>query len=217
MSEAIWGAHVLDTFVAPRLSTFTNAAIPDMSSQDSQQERWSANYLLNTAMSTRFRAPLRQQVTNALRHTQSAFSSYALAREATNDYLSASPRPMLYLRSIGHWEDFLAHAWQAYNFIGRGKKDMFVKADGSVIQRLYDLNARARHAAEAIERAGTDEAAPTITVWLENDGLHSGSHVLTFVECSAALIALAHLANAMQDPAAMRETLERIAAGDDSV
>lgn len=211
MAEAIWGAHVLDTNVAPRLSTFSAATIRDMSRADSQQEHWSANYLLNTVLRTRLKTPYRQQVTNSLRHTQSAFSSYAFAREATGEYLIDRNRPMLYLRAVGHWEDFLAHAWLAYNFINRGQRDLFKKRDGSVLQRLYDLNARARHAAEAIERGDIADEAP-VTVWLQNSGLHSTTDSLTFDECAELLVDLAQLASAMQDPGTVRDRLEQLVA-----
>jgi hypothetical protein len=138
---------------------------------------------------------------------QSAFAEYALAREATTAFLTNSNRgTVAYLDAIGHWEAFLAYAWQALCFLGRGQKVWFEKGDGSPLERLNALHNRAKHADEAIERGEFIEDSP-LCVWLTNEGLRSTDTSLSFDEISEILELLARLASAVQDPATMREKL----------
>jgi hypothetical protein len=65
-----------DNFVAPNMSKFTEAAIPDMSSTDDQQEYWLANFILNNLLGTRFGSPVRQQIYNFPRRSHAAFAEF---------------------------------------------------------------------------------------------------------------------------------------------
>jgi hypothetical protein len=45
-----FSAYALDKFVAPDISKFTKASIPDMSDTSKEQEYWVRNFILNTLL-----------------------------------------------------------------------------------------------------------------------------------------------------------------------
>jgi hypothetical protein len=188
-----------DTFIAPEMSRFTEASIPDMSATDDEQEYWLANFILNNMLSSSFVSPVRQQMYNFLRRSHAAFAEYALARDATRTYLDDPDRVLAYIEAINHWEGVLANAWQAYCFLGRSQVRWFAQNDGSVLQRLNALHNRSKHADEAIERGDFVEDSP-LCVWLTNSGLSSTETQLTFDEIAEILTDIARWASAIQDP-----------------
>jgi hypothetical protein len=203
--------YAKDRFVAPEMSKFTAASIRDLSQVDSEQEHWVANFVLNVIFRANVLTPHRQQMYNFLRRSHSAFAEYALAREATLAFVNdPKRRPLQYVEAIGHWEAFLAYAWQAHCFIARGL--WFKKGDGSARERLNALYNRAKHADDAIERGDFIEDSP-LCVWLTNDGLRSTETSLSFEEIAEILEDLAQLASAVQDPATMHEKLGSSSAG----
>lgn len=200
--------YARDRFIAPELSKFKAAVIPDASAVDAQQEYWLANFILNTLLRPDVPSPQRQQTFNFLRRFHAAFAAYASARELTLSFLADDGRNLRYVDAIGQWEAFLGHSWQAYAFLGRGKPIWFKPGDGSVIQRMHALHTRAKHAEAAIERGDFMEDAP-LCVWLTNEGLRSTDAELSFVEAAEVLDDLARWASAVQDPLTMREKLQQ--------
>jgi hypothetical protein len=197
-----------DKFVAPEISTFTTAQIPDMSAVSTEQGYWLLNFMLSSALRVTMDDALRRTLYNFLRRTEAAFREYEAARRTTLAYL-ASPNPdgvSQYIVAIGHWEVFLSHAYQAWCLLARGQKVLFEPGDGSVTQRLNLLYNRAKHAEKAI----TSQQLPpdgTLPVWLRNDGLHCVESGLTFEEIADILKDLALWADAVQDPLTMREKI----------
>jgi hypothetical protein len=45
-----WSANAMDKYIAPELSAFTSASIPDMAQFDAEQEHWLGNHLLNSVL-----------------------------------------------------------------------------------------------------------------------------------------------------------------------
>lgn len=207
-----WAAAVTDVYFAPEFSKFTEATIPDMTAVDAEQEHWLSNYLLNTAVRGRLETPQRQQIYNFLRKTHSAFASYAAAREATSEFLLDRNRIRRYISAVGHWEDFLAHAWHAYSFLVNNEPVLFEPHDGSELQRLHALHTRAKHAAAAIARGDFIEESP-LCVWLTNGGMRSTESVLTYEEAADVLRHMAGIASAVQDPLTVGEKLPGALAG----
>lgn len=204
--------EVTDRFFAPEMSKFTTANLPDMSSADDQQEHWLSNYMLNTVLRGRLPNPTGQQVYNFLRRSHSAFVDYAGARTKTMDFLADRTRIRAYIAAVGHWEDFLAHVWQANEFLAKGlmpevRKPLFEPGDGSVNQRLHALHTRSKHAAEAILRGEFVGDTP-LCVWLTNDGLRSTDAWLTYEEAANELGALARWARTVEDPLTIPEKLK---------
>jgi hypothetical protein len=206
-----WSSFVTDTYFAPDMSKFAAAEIRDMTRVDREQEHWLTNFMLNSVLRGRLRSPVRQQIFNFLRRSHSAFTDYELARGATMRFLDDRQRIRTYLSAVGHWEDFLAHTWQANlllskAFIPHIKRPLFQAEDGSVNQRLHSLHTRAKHSEEAIER-GTFPGESPLVVWLTNEGLKSTDAWLTFSEAADELEALAQWSDAVQDPLTMAEKI----------
>jgi hypothetical protein len=202
---------VLDKYMAPQISKFTVASIPDMTELDDQQEHWLYNFILNNLAQRTLVTPIGQQMYNFLRRSHAAFGAYALAREATLAYLANRQRYPRYIDAINHWEAFLAYAWQAFCFFGRGKRIWFEQGDGSPLERLHDLHTRSKHADKAIEQGHYIEDSP-LCVWLTNSGLSSTEAALTFEEIAMILTDMAQLASAVQDPLTMESKIKSLMA-----
>jgi hypothetical protein len=194
-----------DKFVAPEISSFTEASIPDVSGS---QERWLVSFILNSALVVQLDDATRRIFYNFLRRVEGAFREYISARQMTMTHL-ANPNPNAvseYIIAIGHWEAVLSQTYQAWCLMARGQQILFERGDGSGLQRLNLLYNRTKHAEKAI----TAEQLPldgTLPVWLKNDGLHSVETSLTFEEIAEMLEELAVWAEAAQNPATMRDKI----------
>jgi hypothetical protein len=194
-----------DKFVAPEISSFTEALIPDLSGL---QERWLVSFILNSSLVVQLDEATRCTIYNFLRRAEGAIREYGSARQMTMAHL-ANPNPDVvseYIIAIGHWETFLSQAYQAWCLLARGQQILFTPGDGSTMQRLNLLYNRTKHAEKAI----TAEQLPpdgTLPVWLKNDGLHSVQSSLTFEEIAEIVKDLATWADAAQNPATMREKI----------
>jgi hypothetical protein len=198
----------MDKYVAPGFSAFTAATIPDMSAVSREQGHWLANFILNSWARPTTDDDLRRTLFNFLRRTQAAFREYQEARRLTLAHL-ADERPNAisgYFEAIDHWEQFLSQADRAGAVLVRGQKVLFVKDDGSVIQRLNLLYNRTKHLETAIN-SGQLPPDGTLPVWLTNDGLQAVDAELTFTELAGILTDLAKWADAAQNPLTMRETI----------
>jgi len=194
-----------DKFIAPEISSFTEASIPDLSAL---QGPWLVSFILSSALVVQLDDATRRTLYNFLRRAEGAFREYSSARQMTMAYL-ANPDPNAvseYITAIGHWETFLSQTYQAWCVLVRGQKIFFSPGDGSTMQRLNLLYNRTKHAESAIiaEQLPLDGTLP---VWLKNDGLHSIESSLTFEEIAEMLEDLAAWADAAQNPATMREKI----------
>jgi hypothetical protein len=145
-----------DKFVAPGISSFTEASISDLSGL---QERWLVSFILNSSLVVRLDDATRRTIYNFLRRAEAAFREYGSARQMTLAHL-ANPNPDAvseYIIAIGHWEGFLSHAYQAWCLLARGQKILFTPGDGSTMQRLNLLyNRTKRVIRNSPERAFAD-------------------------------------------------------------
>ena len=202
----IWSDYSTDRFMAPEMSKFTCAEIPDMSDIDSEQDYWLANYILNSILGAQVPSPLRQQWFNFLRRCHSASYEYVRARESTIAFLADRQRQLRYLDAIGHWEAFLTYSWQAYGFLAGGKPLWFKSGDGSVLERLHGLQSRVKHSDEAVARGDIVDEGP-LCIWMTNEGVRSTDMVLSWGELAKVLHDLATWASTIQNPGTLHEKL----------
>jgi hypothetical protein len=201
-----FSSFFLDKYVAPEISSFTEASIPDMSAITAEQGYWLVNFVLNSGFQVSMDDALRRTLYNFLRRTEAAFREYEVARQSTLEYLANRDAISGYIVAVGHWEVLLSQAYQAWCLLARGQRILFQPGDGSPMQRLNLLYNRAKHAEKAI----TAQQLPpdgTLPVWLKNNGLHCVESSLSFEEVAEILEDLAHWAEASQDPLTMREKL----------
>lgn len=205
-----WSNYVTDKFIAPEMSKFTSATLPDLSAVDIEQEYWLANYILNSILRVNVQSPDRQRLFNFLRRSHSAFEEYAAARKLTLTYLEEPEAKLGYLKAIGHWEALLGYTWQAYRLLLPSKfGKLYEKGDESFFERLNNLYNKSKHADAAILDGKYLEDSP-LCVWLTNEGLKSTDEEVSFEEVVETLAQLAQLAAAIQDPLTMREKIKDI-------
>lgn len=195
---ARFAKHILDKFLAPYVSNFRSAEIPDLSDESSS---WLSKYFLNSVLRGSYADPFRQYVFNFLRRVEGAHVAHQCARSATAEFLHGSRQSMSrYMEAIFHWEAFLAQSWMAYALSERVNETRpFEGSDGSVEQRVNLLHNRSKHSDTAIE-AGQLPPDGTIPVWMEDDGLHGIDVMLSWEETSEVLRDLSNFANMLEDP-----------------
>lgn len=200
---------LLDKHIAPGVSDFTHAEIPDMSEWTTQSRFWVANLFLNSVVTATFNPPMNAYAYNFIRRVQYAYSEHNLARVSTRAFLEVEGQsPRLYADLLFHWENFLGQAWHGYNILSKisdGK--VFDKNDGSIEQRLNALYNQMKHVESRIENKQIIEGA-TVPVWLENSGLVSVEERLSFQETAEVLKYLAKYADALMNPLTSKEVLD---------
>lgn len=138
-----WSAQILERLVAPGVTSFTSADVPDLEGKHPEAPHWLANYFLNSAVSGSYKDGFRQAAFAYLRRTSHAHAAYGEARRSTLAYLDGvdphAPRVRQYFAAAAKWEEFvlqLAMAMDAYRWINGGVVGAFSKGDGSKEYRL---------------------------------------------------------------------------------
>ena len=158
---------ILDTHIAPGVSAFTAAEIPDMTSWSKESSHWIANFFLNSVFSGSFAPPMNAYAYNFTRRAQYAYSEHELARKSTLAFIvSGGQSPRRYADALFHWECFLGQAWHAFTILDTAwKGKAFEKNDGSVEQRLNALYNQMKHVESRIDSIQMIPGA-TVPVWL---------------------------------------------------
>jgi hypothetical protein len=205
----MFSAYVLNHNIAPGVSDFKSADIPDAAQFSKESTHWVGNFFLNCTFRGAFQPPMHAYAYNYLRRTQQAFAEHQIARERTMAFLQASRHsPTLYVDALYHWECFLGQAWHAFAMLVKawdGKA--FEKGDGSVEQRLNALYNQMKHVESRIENGQIPPESP-VPVWLENEGIRSIDTHLSFKETADVLRELAKYADALMDPKTANEKLD---------
>lgn len=209
-------SFVLDKYIAPGVSSFTAAQIPDMSKHDSQSSHWVANHFLNSVLGGSFEHPVSAYVHNYLRRAEGAFAANGEARRHSMKFIDLlGQAPGVYARALSQWEVFLTHSWQAEALLAQlidastqEPYRIFVKGGGSVEERLNNLYNSIKHSESRISSGQIPEGA-LVPVWLTNEGLASTDALLTFAETGEILEEIAYWADIFVDPIDARRKLRR--------
>jgi hypothetical protein len=207
-----WHSDILDKFVAPGISGFTRAEMPDLRSEFPEAGYWLVNHFQNNVWRGSFKPRARQVALFFLRRAHTAFTVYHRARELTLDFLQQSephsPRLGAYYVAIEHWEAFAINFWmlaKPYVWLSAGVK-AFEACDGSATFRLHSIGNKVKHFVGDFDGDKTGPGA-CLPLWLSNEGLCSTEHGVTFVEAASELRHAAEYANALQDPRSFIEGL----------
>ncbi len=206
-----WNPNILNKFIAPGITEFTEADIPDLSNDYPQAPYWLVNHFLNNALgSCSFKNRWRQVVLAYLRRAHNAFHAYHEARASTFGYLENNnplhPQISKYFKALSCWENFSLQMSMAMDLFKMLNEDVgaFKKNDGSKEQRLYGIANMIKHTASAV-KSGQCKESDTVPLWLSNHGLHSFDSVISYVEVSEVLGDASKLAEDYQDPYSLRE------------
>jgi len=200
-----WNPEVLDKYLAPGISSFTRAEIPDLCEPFPQASHWLANHFVNTVLRAKFKEQWRQVVLAFLRRAHGAFAAYHSARKLTLEYLEGNnplnPRMQKYYDAVSAWEGFALQVSMAIDLFRwlNGGEGAFKKNDGSKEQRLYTIANHVKHTASCVE-SGQCQDIHTIPLWLTNEKIMSFEVYVTYVEASEVLCDIGKLADEYQDP-----------------
>lgn len=202
---------IIDGHIAPQVSMFTTASIPDMSNWAKESRSWTANFFLNSVLRAAFKPPMNAYAFNFLRRVQFAFVEHDLARADTLDFLANGKQSATrYCAALHHWEVFLAQAWHAYNLLVKAFNERaFESGDRSVEERLNRMYNAMKHVESRIEN-GQMLPAATIPVWLMNDGIQSVDAALTYDETAEVLKDLAAWADSLVDPRGAKDAIFKL-------
>ena len=204
-----FSSYVIDKFIAPEASSFTQAEIPDMSAYDKESTHWVANSFLNSVLGAAWKSPYNAYMFNYMRRAEAAFREHQAARNATLSFIEFGRQSTKnYTAALFHWETFLGQSWHAYKTLQKCFDiDLYKLGEGSVEERLNKLYNQMKHVESRIENKQMLEGA-TVPVWLTNQGLISVDSVLTFTETGEVLKDLAKWANILQDPLSAPDKLK---------
>jgi hypothetical protein len=196
--------YALDYYVAPEISAFDQADIPDLRERYDQHSYWLSNHFLNSLLRGAFATPFRQYAINAVYRVQTTFGEYHEARGLTYTYLElctpGRPAIRAYFVALSRWESCFLN-WQILVDIFRTMTNakVFEPGDGSPDQRAYDIGNKIKHGAQAAIQAEYG-AAITVPMWLSNTGFSTHKWSLSYTELGTLMAQAADLANDMQDP-----------------
>ena len=205
-----WNNTLLDELIAPGISTFRVAEMPDVSGEFPQADYWLTNHFLNTVLGVRFSDGVRQVAVAFLRRAQDAHGAYAAGRELTLRFLAGTqpgnPSVRRYYAAVGAWESFALHSSMAMDLFRwlNGGTGAFVKNDGSKECRLYTIANQLKHTASCVE-SGQCRPGQTVPLWLSSGGLESFDEVkVSYGEAADVLRDICRVADRIQDPGALR-------------
>ena len=207
---AQFSAYVIDKFIAPGASAFTEAEIPDGSSIHAQSAYWVSNFFLNSVLRAAYKPPLNAYVYNYLRRAEAAFREHGNARAETLSFLASGRQsPSRYAAAIFHWEVFLGQSWHAFKILEKAfGAVLYRQGSGSVEERLNQMYNRMKHVESRIA-AGQMLPEATVPVWLTNEGLVSVDSNLTYSESGEVLKDVAKWAEILGDPLTVRQKLSQ--------
>lgn len=198
-----WSSGVLDKHVAPEISTFTGADIPDLQPDFPEWRHWVTNHFLGNVFRGGFREPWRQYALNFIRRSQATFNFYQAAREVTTKYLVGNdvrnPKIGQYYEAIAAWEVVFMNWAICLDLVRRlNGEHLFQKNDGSSEQRAHAIHNTIKHHAADIH-SGTLAGDDTLPVWLTSSGFRSKSDELSYAELADLVRDISKLSTELQD------------------
>lgn len=194
----------LNLYIAPNLSRFSQAEIPDLKSEFAGN--WIASSLMNRFLKGKFSGDFGRWALAYIRRTHHAFAAYHDARQATSDYLASSLKPqpswLTYYRALEFWENFTLQSQMAISLLVQMNENQKVFDDNERPRgpsaRLYHIGNSVKHLESLGDRHPNVE--DTVPLWLTNDGLKTLKYELSYLEAAHELRGLAQLADKLQNP-----------------
>lgn len=198
---AQFSGAMLDVLLAPGISTFNEAEIPDLSGAFPEAEFWLTNHFLNSLLGARYKDGWRQAAVTLMFRTQGALRAYTRARNKTieciADFRPGRPASRLYFEALSDWETTLFNVQVALNLV-------FVVINPAAqpsneATKIRNAFNRVKHFAEDIKR-GSDMSSMTLPLWLTKQGLATSVADITFTELADSIRDLAQAADSLQNP-----------------
>lgn len=179
-----FGAAPLDTLLAPGISNFNEAEIPDLTGMFPEADHWLANFFLNCLIGPRYTDQWKQAAITFMFRTQNAIGSYGTARATTLECVGGwSPgRPDFrrYFQAVSQWETVIINMQVTLNLYTVFIDPNAVETGDAA--RLRQIGNRIKHFAEDIRDQPANQADLTLPMWLGASGLLVRTANLSFAE-----------------------------------
>jgi hypothetical protein len=217
---------LLGRLIAPEISNFTSAIVPDLSEFFPESEHWIANYFLNSVFTGNFPGKWRVYAQNLIYRAHNCLFEYERARLLTEEFLAKTtpgkPATGAYFRMLSTWETSLLNfsiAADIFRHMNEGT-GVFSSKDGSHYQRAYDLANEVKHYGLTISNYpdffDTDDLLPqddkaphAIPLWLNNFGFRSSLYELGFEEYGKAVRNVCEVADKLRNPSEFLEEAKK--------
>jgi hypothetical protein len=196
--------NLLDGFIAPGISSFTEALIPDLEIKYDQCRFWTSNFFLNCTtghiFGSNFKETSKKYIVNLISRIQTCFFMYDKARSATYGYIGAltpgRPPIQKYFEALSFWESCIINMQVTYSLLQKFLEDNpYTTNDGSTIELICNMSNKIKHYSGDINSLCN---IPDRPVWLSNMGLESSVSVLHFDKLAEELMELGEVANVLQ-------------------
>lgn len=196
-----FGAQILDTLLAPGISSFMEAEVPNLSGECPEADHWLSNFFLNSLLGPRYDDKWKQATITFIFRTQCALRGYNSAREKTLEcadrFSPGRPVSRVYFEAISHWEMVVLNIQIALDlFLKIMDPNAPVTEDAIRIRRVAN---RIKHFAEDI-KTGKNSPDLTLPMWLEKDRLKTREGFVIFEELAENLREMGKAADILQNP-----------------
>lgn len=193
--------ELLDGLLAPGISRFNDATVPDLGEHWSEENHWLQNLFLNSAMGPRYKRTFQRAVVTFIIRTQTALREYRLAREATlrcvSSYSDGRPATRSYFTAVSHWETVVLNVQIALDTWSRAIEPTY--APDETDTRIRRCANRIKHYAEDIMKPGTPgDLIPPL--WLAKFGIVTSGGEISYQELAGKLGEMAGVCDLFQHP-----------------
>jgi hypothetical protein len=196
-----FGAQILDTFLAPGISSFNEVNVPDLTGECPQADHWISNLFLNSLFGPRYNETWKQAAVTFLFRTQTALRAYTAARARTltcvENFQPGRPASKSYFEAVSQWEVVLLNIQIVLDLFFTIMDPQAVETDDA--KRIRRAANRVKHFAEDIEQK-KNSADLTLPMWLGKDGLITRTAEVSYEEIAENLREMAKAADLLQDP-----------------
>lgn len=190
-----FSSSALENLIAPGITQFTLASIPDITKEFDQYPYWLSSHFLNKLNvllgAPDFKSPVKQIVMNIVRCGFFTFQEYDHARETTSKYLHdlnpSNPSVNGYHQITHHWKclmnEYLTCTDLCNEFNSRlgASIRVFEENDGSKECRFYEIGNTTKHFRGKMRRNKIKDQH-TIPFWLTNTGIESIDASISYAE-----------------------------------
>jgi hypothetical protein len=193
------GAATYDLFLAPEITSFTSADLPDLKTVQRRSKSWIKNHRAHSMSGARYTDTWRQTAIVFLFRAQAVLSFYCQARVLTLRYLREAKRGKepfdIYFDALAAWEVVIWNMQMAVEVVQ--KVSPF--EEGPDATRLRKMVNRIKHVGDDIQ---SRKQGPKLTVpmWLTNEGLHSRVASLSYNDIVDSVLGMDEIAEILQNP-----------------
>jgi hypothetical protein len=201
-----WNPDTLNEYLAPNIANFTKFSLEKIITFK-ESNHWIQNYFLNTVLGYKYKREIKHLVMQCIRRTTHAYQIYNETIDLSHEYIQTNniynPKSKLYYNIINNWETVLLNIQMftdSYNKINTflKLKKAFTPDDGSTEQRAYDIANAIKHCGMNIDDISIKYN--WIPLWIDNDGLVSHNHKLTYNEVRELVIDIAKWTDEFSNP-----------------